>query len=183
MVQATSLAFLFLGWRCRILRMSSHADAKPQPRLAYPADAERIAKVINVAFRLAENFFIDSDRITVSEVQELLNKGAFLLVDDGDSLAGCVYIEPRGVRAYLGLLSVNPQLQKSGVGSLLMAAAEDHCRQKGCQSMDILIVNQRAELPAFYQKRGYFETGTAPFPPDVITKLPVHFIKMSKNLA
>ncbi len=162
--------------------MKAHPDAKPQARLANPADAERITRVINAAFRQAENFFIDSDRITVSEVQELQGKGAFLLVDDGDALAGCVYVEPRGDRAYLGLLSVNPELQKSGVGSLLMSAGEDYCRQKGCHSMDILIVNLRAELPAFYERRGYVETGTAPFPTDVLTKLPVHFIKMAKNL-
>jgi predicted N-acetyltransferase YhbS len=162
--------------------MNSHPNTKPQARLAQTSDAEKITRVINVAFRLAENFFIDADRITVSEVEDLLRKGAFLLVDGGDALAGCVYVEPRGERAYLGLLSVNPKLQKSGVGSLLMSAGEEHCRQQGCYFMDILIVNRREDLPAFYARRGYVETGTAPFPPDVITKLPVHFIKMTKSL-
>ena len=162
--------------------MSAHRDAKPQPRLARFADAEKIARLINAAFRLAENFFIDSDRITVSEVEDLLRKGWFLIVDDGDALAGCVYIELRGERAYLGLLSVNPELQKSGVGSSLMSAGEAYCRQQGCSFMDILIVNRREDLPAFYKNRGYVETGTAPFPADVITKLPVHFIKMAKKL-
>jgi GNAT superfamily N-acetyltransferase len=162
--------------------MSSHPNAKPQARLAQSGDAAKIAGVINAAFRLAENFFIDTDRITVSEVAALLRSGAFLLIDGNDVLAGCVYVEPRGERAYLGLLSVNPALQKSGVGSQLMTAGEDHCRRLGCHFMDILIVNLRKDLPRFYEKRGYVETGTAPFPPDVTTKLPVHFITMTNHL-
>jgi GNAT superfamily N-acetyltransferase len=150
--------------------------------MAQSADAEKIAVVINAAFRLAENFFVESDRITVAEVDQLLSKGAFLIVDGAEALAGCVYVEPRRERAYLGLLSVDPNLQKSGLGSILMSAGEDHCRGLGCHVMDILIVNLREDLPAFYEKRGYVETGTAPFPTDVPTKIPVHFITMSKKL-
>jgi hypothetical protein len=48
--------------------------------------------------------------------------------------------------------------------------------------MDLQIVNLREELPAFYRKLGYEETGTAPFPTDVVTKLPCQFVKMSKVL-
>jgi len=48
--------------------------------------------------------------------------------------------------------------------------------------MDILIVSLRDELPAFYQRRGYSENGTTPFPDDVPTKIPCHFINMSKPL-
>ncbi len=99
-----------------------------------------------------------------------------------ERLEGCVYVEPRGQRAYLGLLSVNPAIQQRGAGSHLMKAAEEHGRKLGCQYMDILIVNHRSELPQFYNKRGYVETGTSPFPPEVETKLPCHFIDMSKRL-
>jgi hemolysin activation/secretion protein len=48
--------------------------------------------------------------------------------------------------------------------------------------MEIYIVNLRTELTPFYQRRGYVETGTLPFPPDVQTKEPCHFITMSKQL-
>ena len=48
--------------------------------------------------------------------------------------------------------------------------------------MDILIVSLREDLPAFYEKRGYVQTGTSQFPPDVETKIPCHFINMSKPL-
>jgi len=151
-------------------------------RLATIADVEAVTSVINTAFRQAESFLIDRDRVDRDTVLSLLEKGKFLLVDDGAVLAGCVYIELRGERAYLGLLSVDPQRQKAGLGSLLMNQAERFCAVAGCTFMDLQIVNLRRELPSFYQRRGYVETGTAPFTPGFSPKLPCHFIRMSKPL-
>ena len=151
-------------------------------RLAVPADAARITAVINAAFRIAEGFFLDGNRITQSEVEEKLSNGAFIVSENGDALSGCVYVELRGERSYLGLLSVDPSCQQSGLGSRLMNEAEKYCRERGSGAMDILIVSLREELPAYYEKRGYTQNGTSPFPPDVETRIPCHFINMSKPL-
>jgi hypothetical protein len=48
--------------------------------------------------------------------------------------------------------------------------------------MDLRVVNVRTELPAYYQKLGYVQSGTAPFPEHVDTLLPCHFLIMSKPL-
>ena len=151
-------------------------------RLAVPADAARITAVINAAFRIAEGFFIDGNRITQAEVEQNLTKGAFIVSENGDRLRGCVYVELRGERSYLGLLSVDPSCQQGGLGSLLMNEAEKYCRERGSRAMDILIVSLREDLPGFYQKRGYVQNGTSPFPPEVETRIPCHFINMSKPL-
>jgi len=151
-------------------------------RTAAPADAAKITDVINAAFRVAEEFFIDGLRIGQAEVEQLLGKGAFLLAETGDKLSGSVYVEMRGARSYLGLLSVDPASQKSGLGSLLMNEAENYCRQRGSRFMDIYIVNLRKELPPYYRHRGYVENGTTPFPEDVPVKIPCHFINMAKPL-
>lgn len=139
--------------------------------------------VINSAFRIAEEFFCFEDRITLEEVERLFTTGTFLLAESDRVLAGCVYVELKdGDRSYLGLLSVDPSYQQGGLGSLLMTAAEKHCRESGSRSMEIYIVNLRTELTPFYHRRGYIETGTLPFPPDVHTKHPCHFITMVKPL-
>lgn len=151
-------------------------------RLASSSDAAQITAVINAAFKIAEGFFIDGNRITQSEVEEKLSNGAFIVAENGDTLSGCVYVELRGERSYLGLLSVDPSYQQGGLGSLLMREAEQYCRKHGSHAMDILIVSLREELPAYYQKRGYVQNGTSPFPPDVETRIPCHFINMSKPL-
>lgn len=151
-------------------------------RIATTADVPQITAVINAAFRIAEGFFIDGNRITQAEVEESLSKGAFLLVEADGKLNGCVYVELRGERSYLGLLSVDPTTQQSGLGSRLMIEAERYCRERGSRAMDILIVSLREDLPAFYEKRGYVKNGTTPFPEDVPVKIPCHFINMSKSL-
>ena len=151
-------------------------------RPAIEADAENIVELINAAFRIVESFFIEGNRITLNEVLEHLQLGEFLLAEDNNRLIACVYLEPRGERTYLGLLSVDPTLQKGGIGSLLMTAAEERWRERNAKYIDILTVSLREELSAFYGKRGYVKTGTSPFPPDVKTKLPVHFVNMSKRL-
>ncbi len=161
--------------------MTTRNTAAPV-RLAVPADAARITAVINAAFRIAEEFFIDGNRITQAEVEKSLTKGDFIVAENGDTLSGCVYVELRGERSYLGLLSVDPGYQQSGLGSLLMREAEKYCREQGSHVMDILIVSLREDLPVYYQKRGYVHTGTTPFPPDIETKIPCHFINMSKLL-
>jgi predicted N-acetyltransferase YhbS len=154
----------------------------PEIRVAVSSDAAQITAVINAAFRIAEEFFVDGNRIAIEEVRQLFRKGVFLVAGGEGRLGGCVYVEPRGERAYLGLLSVDPAQQQSGLGSRLMTAGEQFCRERGARFMDIYIVNLRTELPAFYQRRGYFENGTTPFPADVPTKQPCHFINMSKPL-
>lgn len=154
-------------------------------RIANRDDAEPVTTVINAAFRRAEEFFIDGDRIDLDSVVNHLSIGKFLIAESDNQLLGCVYVEPRDGderRAYLGLLSVDPERQQSGLGSLLMNAAEDYCRGLSCRHMDIKIVSLRSELPAFYGKRGYVESGTSSFPTDLQTKVPVHFIDMTKPL-
>ncbi len=146
-------------------------------RTAQESDAEALVQLINEAF-LVERFFLDGDRIDLEGVRQFLRVGTFLMEEE----IGCVYVEVRGSRGYFGLLSVDPASQGSGIGKRLIAAAEDYCRQAGCAFMDLQIVDLREELPAFYRKLGYEETGTAPFPAGIVTKLPCHFVKMSKPL-
>jgi len=150
-------------------------------RFAEPADASAIATVVNAAFR-PERFFIDADRTNSEKIAALLQTGKFLLLLEDGVLAGCVYTELRGERGYFGLLAVDPQRQRSGIGARLIAAAEQHCRAAGCRFMDLTFVNVRQELPGYYRRFGYGENGTLPFPPEAATKIPVHLVRMSKVL-
>jgi GNAT superfamily N-acetyltransferase len=140
-------------------------------------------RVINLAFRAAESFFVEGDRITPEILQSMLDKGNFLLAEAAAGLVGCVYVELQGERAYFGLLAVDPARQHRGLGRRLIDEAENHARAGGCRIMDLRIVSVREELPPFYRRLGYVETGTAPFPTEIKSKLPCHFVLMSKPLA
>ena len=152
-----------------------------QVRPASVSEAPVLVSLINAAFRV-EKFFIETDRIDLAQVTAFFDRGCFLIAEDGVGPVACVYVEQRGAHGYFGLLSVDPLRQKTGFGKRLVDAAEEYCRQLGCSAMDLQIVNLRSELPAYYQRLGYAESGTGEFPPDVVTKLPCHFVRMSKPL-
>jgi hypothetical protein len=61
-------------------------------RQGQQADADSIMSLINSAF-LVEKFFVDGDRVTPRDIERLLGKGTFWLIEDGRTLAGCVYVE------------------------------------------------------------------------------------------
>ncbi len=183
----------FLPYKLAMNCVDSRESKSVRVRIAQQEDADEITTVINSAFRRAEQFFVERDRVDVADVLNFLSRGKFLLAESEQTLLGCGYVEPRHVDnnrssaelhdcAYLGLLAVGPAHQKSGLGSMLMDAAEDYCRALGLRFMDIKVVNLREELAGFYRKRGYVETGTSAFPAEVETKLRCHFIDMSKPL-
>ena len=151
-------------------------------RRATAADAPAIASVVNAAYRRAEAFFIRGDRIDQREVETMLGRGSFLLAERDGVLGGSVYVEDRGDHGYIGLLSVDPGLQRSGLGRTLMAAAERSLADAGRLRVELLVVNLRLELPAWYGKQGYREVGTRPFPTDAPNFLPCHYLVMSKRL-
>jgi GNAT superfamily N-acetyltransferase len=150
-------------------------------RAATSADAETLAHLINAAFRV-EQPFIEGDRTSIDGVRAYMEKGKFLLAEVDSGLVGCVYVELRGDRGYLGLLGVDPSRQGTGLGRKLMAAAEDYFHKAGCVAVDLRVVSARTPLPAFYLHFGYIETGTAPLAPEVPAKVHCHYILMSKAL-
>jgi ribosomal protein S18 acetylase RimI-like enzyme len=151
-------------------------------RNATESDVDAIVRLVNTAF-LVEQFFVERDRTDSGMVRGLLQKGIFLLAEEGQTLTACVYVELRGERGYLGMLSVEPARQRMGLGRQLLNAAEDYFREAGCRYSDLIIVDVRTELLTMYQQLGYVETGTAPYENRFPTKMPVHFIAMSKPLA
>lgn len=158
----------------------------PATRLATPSDAGVLTRLINAAYRV-EAFFLRGDRISELDVLTRIEApGADFLVIDGTTagrLAGTVYVEIRGDRGYFGLLSVDPDAQGTGLGRVLVEAAESHCRAAGCRALDIDVVNLRTELPPFYAKFGFRPVGESPFPRPAKLTQPVHLVLMSKPLA
>ena len=156
-------------------------------RLATPADTDAIIPVVNAAFQV-ESFFIQGGRVNAERMADLFQEGIFIVAetesDEAKHIAGAVYLEMRGERAYFGMLSVDPVHQGQGLAKRLVTTVENLARKAGAKFMDISVVNLRTELPPLYRKLGYVETGTEPPHETMIPKLtqPVHLITMSKTL-
>lgn len=151
-------------------------------RIATPADVPAIVALVNAAFAL-EKAFVDGERTSATEIQELFGKGLFLIADgEGPAPAACAYVEQRGFRAYMGMLSVDPARQGTGLGRAMMDAIEAFCRGRRVRSLDIRILSLRTELPPFYQRLGFVDEGTSPCENSNLRQ-PAHFLLMSKNIA
>ncbi len=166
--------------------MSSAADKRaaygPQLvlRPARAAEAVPLAALVNSAYRgdssragwTTEADLLGGQRTDPLALSEFIKRGA--LRDDramlmhevaGEPLA-CVQLERHDGHAYLGMLTIQPAMQGTGLGRSLLAAAEafirDHWR---LPRVVMTVIEQRVELIAWYERRGYRRTGeTAPFP-------------------
>jgi N-acetylglutamate synthase-like GNAT family acetyltransferase len=151
-------------------------------RLATTADIESLVNFINKAFA-RDNYFKRTERTNSEQIAGYLKKGDFLLLEEQDELVGLVYVELReDGRCYIGLLTVNPVRQSSGIGRQLMQSAEDFCRDRGCFIAEIDVINLRPELVDWYSRQGYQVVGEAPYPRPEILIQPCHFIAMQKDL-
>lgn len=155
-----------------------------QIRCAGPSDHDRLIPLVNAAFKIAEPF-MTGPRTDPERLAEVMAKGEILLAEDeAGQLAASVYTEVRGQRGYVGMLAVDPARQGTGLGRLMMETAEQHLRNKGCLAVDITVLSLRPELPPFYRKLGYTETGTEEFhyPHAIKDGLECHCVVMSKGL-
>lgn len=148
---------------------------------AEEADIEKLVTLINAAF-VVEQVAIEGDRIDRMGVQKYRGAGRFFVMENAGSLLGCVYVEKRGPRGYLGLLAVHPAQQGRGIGRTLMSEAERYFRDAGCNAVDLRVISARAKLVAFYEKLGFAVQGTSPMPDTAPLKIPCHYIHMSKTL-
>jgi GNAT superfamily N-acetyltransferase len=146
-------------------------------------DIEAIVDLVNRAFEV-ERFFKNGGRTDVEQIGDMMSEGEFLLLSDSKELIASIYIKNNGERAYIGLLSVDPSRQKSGLGRRMMAEAEQYARAAGCRFADIRTVNLRTELPPLYRKLGYSESGSEDLPAEAARNFtqPAHFVRMSKAL-
>jgi N-acetylglutamate synthase-like GNAT family acetyltransferase len=133
-------------------------------RIATAHDIAAMIPIVNAAF--AVETFIDGTRTDEERMAGMMRTGEFLLAENASGhIVGCVYTEIRGDRGYFGMLAVDPSRQGIGLGKVIVEAAENHCRSRGCVAMDICVLSLRTDLPPFYRKLGYSETGTEEFAP------------------
>lgn len=157
---------LTLSFRCAVSSDSPAATA----------DVDAIVALVQAAYRgeasragwTTEADLLDGQRTDRAEVEALLRGPAsrFVLAYADQQLVGSVLLELSPGLSYLGMLSVRPTLQARGVGRALLAECERLVRleQPGSR-LRMTVIGQRAELIAWYERRGYRCTGQrAAFP-------------------
>ncbi|MEU1088671.1 GNAT family N-acetyltransferase [Streptomyces sp. NPDC005576] len=145
-------------------------------RDASETDAPALVELVESAYRgessrngwTTEAHILEGRRTDEAEVREIIaTPGGRLLVAERDGvIVACCQLEHRGDAAYFGMFSVRPGQQGLGLGKTVIAEAERMAREEwGVTEMQMTVITLRAELIAFYERRGYVRTGRmSPFP-------------------
>jgi ribosomal protein S18 acetylase RimI-like enzyme len=152
-------------------------------RAAVPGDGPRLIPLINSAFSVET--FLQGPRTDEARLAAAMDKGTILVGENSAGrLLASIYTELRGTHGYAGMLAVDPEHQKSGVGRRMMEAAEAHFRAHGCDRVEITVLSLRPELMPIYRQFGFVETGTEEFhyPHPLAPGLECHCIVMEKPL-
>jgi GNAT superfamily N-acetyltransferase len=140
-------------------------------RTASRADLARLHPVIERAYRgdsarsgwTHEADLLEGARTDAATLQAIVDDPyQRLLIAEQDGVpAGCVQVTDRGGGlCYLGLLCVDPALQAGGLGAQLIATAESIAREAfAATQMEMTVIDVRAELIAYYERRGYHVSG------------------------
>ena len=166
-------------------------------KIATANDIEELLPLVNSAYRgenskkgwTTEANIIEGDsRTDVSSLLTMMNdeNAIILTYRNNNELQGCVYLQKQDEKLYLGMLSVNPEIQGGGIGKKLLRAAEEHAKNMHCDVITMTVISVRHELIAWYERNGYKDTGKRkPFPDDEKFGKPVQpltFIVLEKQI-
>ena len=166
-------------------------------RKAELQDVTALNQLVNSAYRgdssrmgwTTEADLLDGIRTSETSLKNMIeNPAAEILVAEKDNeVVGCVYLEKKNRVLYLGMLTVKPILQATGIGAILMQAAEENARQRDCNRIQMTVITERESLIQYYQRKGFRDTGErAPFPDDPafgIPRRPLQFMVMEKMIS
>jgi ribosomal protein S18 acetylase RimI-like enzyme len=136
--------------------------------------AAPLAAFINNAYRgdssrkgwTTEADLLDGTRTDVELISRVIDdkSSTLLLLLNDHTIVACVELRVEGHKTYLGMLTVDPEMQGQGLGKKMMSAAEDHAKKNGSRMIYMTVLTPRKELIAWYERHGYKNTGqTKPF--------------------
>jgi ribosomal protein S18 acetylase RimI-like enzyme len=145
-------------------------------RIAQPGDVPEIVALVESAYRgetskegwTTEADYLDGQRADDAMVLDILRDpdSRLLAAVSGGRIVGCCHLERHEGYAYFGMFAVQPREQGLGLGRGILAEAERQARDDWqAREMHMTVISVRAELIAWYERRGYARTGkTSPFP-------------------
>ena len=143
---------------------------------ATTSDVPELVLLINSAYRGAhskkgwtsEAHLIEGDRMNEASLIQMMNKPGVVIrkcVTTENAIAGCVYLETRQKELYLGLLTVSPDIQATGIGKIMLNDAEEVASKQKLSGIVMDVVSLRLELIDWYIRRGFYLTDKKiPFP-------------------
>jgi N-acetylglutamate synthase-like GNAT family acetyltransferase len=103
-------------------------------------------------------------RLTPQSMAADAAKGALLLAESNGELVGCAFVRPEADALYVGKLAVRSDLQGSGVGKALIAAARAEARARGLGMLELETRIELTENHAAFARMGFVKTAETAHP-------------------
>lgn len=174
--------------------MTNASDTRFRVRPAQHQDLPALHAVIQRAYRgdsarqgwTHEADLLDNERITPEALAAIVDdpSSLLLLAELHGGPVGSLQLTGRSAGdVYLGLFCIDPAVQAGGLGKSLLEQAESAARGHfGATRIVMTVIEQRRELIAYYERRGYVRTGArVDFPTSV--EPPLYMVELAKNLA
>jgi len=127
-----------------------------------------LVALINSAYRgvegagrwTTEHHLVAGDRIDLNALETLINDSSceFVVAEEDEQIWGCIALKYLGDRVEFGTFAVHPERHGAGLGSLLLAYAEDRARTR-VAAFQVAVVSKNRALIQFYERRGYVYSG------------------------
>jgi ribosomal protein S18 acetylase RimI-like enzyme len=132
-------------------------------------DVSDLNKLINSGYRgeyskkgwTTEANILKGSRTNEAELAEIIatTKNTLLKFTENNQIIGCVLLVEKEQQLYLGMLTVSPDLQNSGIGKRLLQQAEVHAQALRLPKIVMTVISMRTELIDWYKRHGYMDTG------------------------
>ena len=155
-------------------------------------DIPAVVSLVNAAYRgdesrrgwTTEADLLDGQRVDESTIAVADPASDVVLLLADSVVVGCFEYRREGANAaYLGMVTVSPLKQNSGLGRMLLEEAEARARKEGRTELYMTVIGTRSELIQWYQRRGFcvtteFREFPAHDPRNGDPKVPVEALRM-----
>lgn len=165
------------------------------------SDITHLVDLINSAYRqqegrswTSESKIVAGDRINAKQLEQALTQDNFQLfvAELEEQIVACIGLTFTQHDVEIGTFCIAAQLQNQGIGKYVLDFAERYVHDKvlsnPCHFTHFVmwVLSVRYELIAYYQRRGYVQTGeVADYPLTANVGLPIvdlHLIEMRKSV-
>jgi ribosomal protein S18 acetylase RimI-like enzyme len=170
-------------------------------RTAQISDIQKLVDLINSAYRqhqgnswTSEVEIVTGDRINVEQLLQTLADDHFKLfvVEYAKETVACIGLTFHSSEVEIGTFCITPRIQNQGIGKQVLDFAESYIGDNllleypDLKHFVMWVLSVRHELIAYYQRRGYQQTGRIedyPLHANVgIPTVNLHLVEMKKDI-
>lgn len=144
-------------------------------RRAVEDDVPGLVSVINESYSYQDEAK-GRPRTDPEHLLKRMSETEFYVLAKSETIVGCVYLEPIDDSLHFGLLTLIPEMRKTGLGKALMTAIIAYASSKSYVHLELDYISLAPWLKKYYEQYGFQETG------EVARWGSIDLVRMKKSL-